>query len=269
MHYTKFFRLNPISSFVAAHLLSGASHAGTLRARQTNGGRWLAAVAAGGLLLTLLMHAAHRPSDAQELDWLSRLANAGDAGAQLQLGLAYRDGRYGLATDPRTGQYWLDRAARNGQVYGAGPGDHNRPGARLSAPAGDTVAVRSRGTGRLDALASELDSPTLAAVSTLWKTLAKTSTGAQSSAALKERAEAGDPVAEFQLAARYRDGAWAVNSDPAKAYYWLRRSASAGNPVAMRALAEVYRTGDLGVARDSAVAARWEQQAEAASRSNG
>ena len=76
-------------------------------------------------------------------------------------------------------------------------------------------------------------------------------------------------MAEFQLAARYRDGAWAENRDPAKAYYWLRRSASAGNPLAMRALADVYRTGDLGVERDVEGAARWEKRAEAAARQTG
>ena len=266
MHYTKFFRHNPMSFVAAAYHHPGTFRASTLRVRRAGGGRWLAAAAAGGLLLTLLAHGSHRPSDAQELDWLSRLANAGDAGAQLQLGLAYRDGRYGLTADARTGQYWLDRAARNGMAYASDQAVHDQPGASASTPAGNTGTARSPESGRLDALASELDSPTLTAVSALWKTLAKTSTEVQSSAALEHRAQSGDPVAEFQLAARYRDGAWAVNRDPAKALYWLRRSASAGNPVAMRALAEVYRNGDLGVARDTDGAARWEKRAEAASR---
>jgi len=269
MHCTKFFRPAPISPFVTACQPTGAAHAGTPRVRRTAGGRWLAAVAAGGLLLTLMAHGARHPTDAQELAWLSRLAAADDPGAQLQLGLAWRDGRYGLAPDARKGQYWLDQAARNGEDYAAAPGVDSPPGARVPAAAGNAVAARSRDAGRLDALASELDSPTLAAVSALWKTLAKTSTGAQSAAALEDRAESGDPVAEFQLAARYRDGAWAVNRDPARAYFWLRRSAGAGNPVAMRALSEVYRVGDLGVVRDTEGAARWEKRAEAASRRTG
>lgn len=52
-----------------------------------------------------------------DLDWLSRLANAGDTGAQLQLGLAYRDGLYGLTPDARTGLYWLNQAADAGNAY--------------------------------------------------------------------------------------------------------------------------------------------------------
>jgi len=269
MHYTKFFRLNPTSFVAAAYHLPGIAHAGTTQIRQSGAGRWLAAIAAGGLLLTLLAHGAHRPSDTQELDWLSRLAAADDAGAQLQLGLAYRDGRYGLAPDARTGQYWLDRAARNGQAYAADPDVHKQPGGSASAASDPTGTARPVAAGKLDALASELDSPTLAAISSVWKTLSMTSTEAQSSAALEQRAQSGDPVAEFQLAARYRDGAWAENRDPAKAYYWLRRAARAGNPVAMRALADVYRTGDLGVERNPAGAARWEKRAEAAARQSG
>jgi len=269
MHCTKFFRLNPMSFVAAANHLPGIAHAGTPRIRRVGTGRWLAAAAAGGLLITFLAHGAHRPSDAQEFDWLNRLAAADDAGAQLQLGLAYRDGRYGLAPDAGTGQYWLDRAARNGQVYAADPGVHRQPGGKVSAATDPAGVARPVASGRLDALATELDSPTLAAVSAIWKTLSMTSTAAQSSAALEQRARSGDPVAEFQLATRYRDGAWAENRDPARAYYWLRRSASAGNPVAMRALAEVYRTGDLGVVRDPEGAARWEKLAAAGSPRHG
>jgi hypothetical protein len=78
--------------------------------------RWLplmvvvAAVAAAGLL-----GSPNKPRD--ELDWLSQLANNGDAGAQLQLGLAYRDGRYGLTPDAKTGLYWLKQSANAGNAY--------------------------------------------------------------------------------------------------------------------------------------------------------
>lgn len=52
-----------------------------------------------------------------EVDWLSSLANKGDAGAQLQLGLAYIDGRYGLTADSKTGLYWLNQSANSGNAY--------------------------------------------------------------------------------------------------------------------------------------------------------
>ena len=77
---------------------------------------WLpAALLGAAVLASSVMGTANKPRD--ELDWLSRLANNGDAGAQLQLGLAYRDGRYGLAADAKTGLYWLQRSAAGGNAY--------------------------------------------------------------------------------------------------------------------------------------------------------
>ena len=74
----------------------------------------------GGLLLaavlaSLLLGTQVKPHD--EVAWLTQLANQGDDGAQLQLGLAYRDGRYGLTADAKTGLYWLKRSAAGGNAY--------------------------------------------------------------------------------------------------------------------------------------------------------
>ena len=77
---------------------------------------WLPAV----LLVAVVIASAMLSSPAKprdELDWLSRLANNGDAGAQLQLGLAYRDGRYGLSPDAKTGLHWLKQSAAGGNAY--------------------------------------------------------------------------------------------------------------------------------------------------------
>jgi TPR repeat protein len=94
-------------------------------------------------------------------------------------------------------------------------------------------------------------------------------TGGQSSTSLQAKAQAGDPVAEYQLAMRFRDGAWSVNRDPARALYWLQHAAGDGNLLAMQSLSEVYRTGSLGVARDLDKAAQWEERATAASGPHG
>lgn len=58
-------------------------------------------------------------ADGREVDWLGRLARSGDSDAELQLGLAYRDGRYGLEPDQHTGLYWLTAAAQSGNAYAA------------------------------------------------------------------------------------------------------------------------------------------------------
>jgi len=77
---------------------------------------WLpGGLVAAAILASTLLGTPNKPRD--ELDWLSRLANNGDAGAQLQLGLAYRDGRYGLTPDPKTGLYWLQKSAAGGNAY--------------------------------------------------------------------------------------------------------------------------------------------------------
>jgi TPR repeat protein len=229
------------------------------RSRRRGGGHWPGAAAAAALLGIFLLHGGRSPSDAQELAWLNRLAATDDPGAQLQLGLAYRDGRYGLAPDAGAGRYWLQRAARNGQDYAAGllagRATDGNAGAVSPTPA----------SSRLEALARQLKSPILATVSGLWKMLTLGMNGDQSSDVLQQRAQSGDPVAEYQLAMRYRDGAWSVNRDPARAFYWLQRAAGAGDGPAMQTLAEVYRTGALGATRDLDKAEQWQRRVTALS----
>ena len=88
--------------------------------RQTKNRRRMAYLLPGGLLLvavaaSLLLGSNVKPKD--ELAWLTNMANTGDTGAELQLGLAYRDGRYGMTPDPKTGLYWLRRSAAGGNDY--------------------------------------------------------------------------------------------------------------------------------------------------------
>jgi len=52
-----------------------------------------------------------------EIGWLNRLAESGDEDAQLQIGLAYRDGRYSLTPDVTKEMYWIKRSAENGNAY--------------------------------------------------------------------------------------------------------------------------------------------------------
>ncbi len=67
------------------------------------------------IALAILFGMPDKASD--DIGWLNRLAKAGDSGAQLQVGLAYRDGRYGLTADATKGFYWLQQAANNGNAY--------------------------------------------------------------------------------------------------------------------------------------------------------
>ena len=72
-----------------------------------------------GLLGFLAGHSTGGIPDNRELGWLNQLAQSGDAGAQLQLGLAYREGRYGLTPDAQLSRHWLSESARGGNAYAA------------------------------------------------------------------------------------------------------------------------------------------------------
>jgi TPR repeat protein len=250
--------------------------------------------------IALIAANSHGISSRSEIDWLSQLADSGDDGAQLQLGIAYRDGLDGLAPDAKTGRYWLRAAAEQGNAYAAdalanayasgqgGPqdpqqaehwwkvaarsgnadaqehlgqlllasgeteqamvwlrdaadrGDQPAQGelARLYREAPLPDADLHRGENRIAALGERLDSVGIRTMYTLWHTIETGSPVMQSSDALTSRAQSGDPLAEFQLAMHYRDGAWAVEADAGQAMTWLRRAADAGNRVAIKTLAE-------------------------------
>lgn len=66
---------------------------------------------------------------------------------------------------------------------------------------------------------------------------------------LEQAAQAGLPLAQFQLANEYRFGA-TLPHDDALALQWLTRAANAELPEANLALAIAYRNGELGMARD-------------------
>lgn len=237
-------------------------------------------------------------ANGDEVDWLIRLAKSGDAGAQLQLGLAYLNGRYGIDPDPATGRYWLSAAARNGNAYAADAvantysGDEQQiqqalPWWQMAAQGGNadaqlhlgeyllskgedqqavdwlrdaadrgnsrahkelaslytemplTESDLYRGSNRFAALGERLDSAGSKGLFALWRELKASSPLTQSQEALMARVQQGDPVAEYQLAVHYHDGAWAVQRDQKKAMDWLQHAAEDGNPIARKNLAEV------------------------------
>lgn len=268
----------------------------------------LTALAAAGAVAAAPGHA-EGVSAAQEISWLSQLAANGDTGAQLQLGLAYRDGRDGLAPDPKASVHWLTAAAQGGDAYAAdaaanvlaksggtagnmhqavywwevgaqegnadaqthvgellmaaGGNDQGLTWLRDAADRGDAHARNDlarlyrkealpdadlhRGENQLAALGERLDSTGLKAIMAAWHTVERSSPAFQSADALISRAKDGDPVAEYQLGMRYRDGAWGVDRDPQQALFWLRRSAAAGNRIAAKTLSEMGNTGETGL----------------------
>jgi TPR repeat protein len=78
--------------------------------------RWLPGAALAAVVGAAVLLGTHDKAG-DELQWLSRLATEGSSGAELQLGLAYRDGLYGLSPDAQTGFHWLKKAADSGNPY--------------------------------------------------------------------------------------------------------------------------------------------------------
>lgn len=246
------------------------------------------------LIIAATAYAAVSP--ARDAAWLKHLATSGDTGAQLELGLAYRDGRYGLRPDPVASMRWLKAAAEENDAYAAdalanayaatnpaqalhwwrlaargGNPDaqahlgeallargEDREGLewlRAAADRGNALARRDlqrlyherglpeedlhRGDNALSAVAERSNDDSLKALLALWHTVEHGSLASQTGAALTGRAQAGDPVAQYQLAMRYRDGAWGVTRDRHKELMWLKRSAQAGNRLAVQALNEI------------------------------
>jgi len=282
----------------------------------------LAGLAAAASVAVMAGHTAGVPAQ-REIAWLRHLADAGNTDAQLQLGLAYRDGRYGLVPDPRAGLHWLTAAGRGGNAYAAdaagnayatghgtrqdmqqalhwwqlaadggnadaqthlgeallaaGGQEQGLSRLRDAADRGDqraqadlTALYREyglpdadlhRGENPVAALSERLDANGMKAIFTAWHTLeSNTPLIEPSGDALVDLAQQGDPVAEYQLAMRYRNGAWAVERDPQQAGLWLRRSAAAGNRIAAQTLAESKHSHTADPASAAPSAARSSQR---------
>src|SRR5918999_4934247 len=73
---------------------------------------------------------------------------------------------------------------------------------------------------------------------------------------LRERAAAGDPEAQFNLAKNYETGRAGYKKDFAEAERWYRQAAVQGDPFAQASLGILYRFGK-GVPRDYVQAYMW------------
>lgn len=157
---------------------------------------------------------------------LRRVAQDGDARAQLQLGRLYLKGRSGLAADYAESRRWLVMAARS-----TGPllANADEPASPDDAPAGYAALY-------------------LASIYRNGYGVAKDDRAAFNW--LIKAANAGVPQAQFQLANVYREDG-VVERDDANALHWLRLAGKGEFPEANLALAIAYRNGELGLHADN------------------
>lgn len=262
---------------------------GTSPRPRTRNPAWLLGlgIAVGAILLVAFGAENKQAHPAQEIAWLTHLAEGGDAGAQLQLGLAYREGRYGLTPDPESGLHWLTQAAANGQSYAAdlagtayaeGQGTVRDPASAqhwwaIAAKAGNAHAARRLGE-QLAANAPEK--------AEYWLRRAAAQSDMQAVQDLRALYVRQDvPASDLQLGRHRLDviaaqtgsatlktlaGVWNLlqrSGTAAQTPDALLRAARAGDPTAEFQLGMRYRDGAWSVQRDPAQARYWLQRAAA------
>ncbi len=226
--------------------------------------------------------------------WLKRAARDDQPYAQMMLGNLYQQGK-GVSADPIQAVYWWEKAAladnpqaeyRLGQAYLEGRGVRRNAGKAVhwltqSAEQGNSQAryllgkmyyegynvPQDKALGRdwLAQAAAQGHSEAINLLSVAERVAEYTTMVYQQSAdVLKEKADKGDPQAEYELGLRYESGAWDVVRDDGLALQWLGRAARHGNRHAMLTLAHIYAGGLLGVTPDPAMATAWRARAQAA-----
>lgn len=193
--------------------------------------------------------------DAKAVEWWRRAAQENNVEAKYRLGKAYLEGK-GVPQDDGKAAEWLKQAASEGNVhaqYLLGRMYHEGYAVAQDQELAKDWLSRAATQGHSEAI------NLLHVVNSFIKSI--TMVSAESYEALHEKAEQGDPHAQYELGLRYENGALDVNRDPAKALKWLTRAASNGNLLAMHKLARVYARGELGVAKDPVKADYWRRRA--------
>lgn len=191
----------------------------------------------------------------QAVAWWRKAAQAGNAEAQYHLGKAFLEGD-GVPRDDGKAAGWLEQAANNGDAeaqYLLGKMYHEGYRVVQDQTLARDWLSRAAAAGHVEA------TNLLALVNTLVKS--STMVSRESYEVLEDKAEHGDPHAQYELGLRYENGALDVNKNPAKALHWLTEAAENGNLLAMHKLSRVYAAGSLGVKKDAEKAAYWRQKA--------
>jgi len=266
----------PYLSFMAAYPGRAPSRDAPGSARTA----WTPLSIAGALALGLAVLAAapHQPQDRADREQLLQQASAGSPQAQLQLGLAYRDGRFGLQHDLQAAAKWIARAAEAGNTQAEtllGDLDAAGDGVGVDQDKALTWWHQAARTGNVRAQ-SELGRALMA----------RANTDAERDTArrwLEAAAAAGDQEARRALGVDNPPSGIATLSGPpltatdraAVGIYRLVKQASPagqsietlkhgaleGDSVAQFQLAMRYRDGSWGVGADPKLALSWLQQA--------
>ena len=190
---------------------------------------------------------------------LRQQAEAGNADAQFNLGIAWINGSAGTVNYDQA-RYWWEKAAAQGQriaqynlgvLYDEGRGvsqDYHLAAQwyRKAAQQGFISAQYNLGNLYRDGKGV----PQNAYIARDWQ---------------EKAAAQGDRDAMYALGSLYQQGALGIsgNGQHALAFYWLEQAAMRGHPQAQAELAGLYARGE-GVVRDPVIAAKWQRAAATA-----
>jgi TPR repeat protein len=219
--------------------------------------------------------------------WLREAAEAGDAGAQAELGAWYALGTMTARNDAEAFK-WLHAAAEKGHpqaqynlalIYERGIGvakDHKMALALLRTSAEQGHADAQYYMGQSYRMGEEGLSPdyhearewyskaarqghvdALNNLGAMWESgLGGPTDNVEALKCFRQAAEEGDPSAEHNMGIIYREGKCGVSADPAEAYKWFRRSAEHGDANGQNQLG-VHLASGLGTEQNDAEAAEW------------
>ncbi len=186
--------------------------------------------------------------------WWRKAARADVAAAQYRLGKARLDG-FGTEKSPMRAVHWLTKAAENGNddaQFLLGKMYHEGYGVAQDVDLARDWLSRAAAHGHSDAI-------NLLGILNEARELT-TMVYQQSADVLREKAERGDPQAQYELGLRYESGAWDVVRNDQQALRWITKAAEGGNVQAMKTLVHVYAQGELGVTADPALSRQWQER---------
>ncbi len=221
-----------------------------------------------------------------------RAANAGDAGAMVNLGFVYERGN-GVPQDLAEARKWYEKAATAGNAYGmrnlgilyrdgsgvAKDSTQARKWFEKAVAAGNIEAMNSLGllyeTGNgvpmdyaearkwFQKAVSAGNAGGMVNLGYLYdKGYGVTQDYTEARKWYEKSANAGNAVGMKNVGVLYRDG-FGVAKDPTEARKWFEKAASAGNSDAMTSLGVLYETAN-GVPKDFVEARKWYEKAAAA-----
>ena len=227
-----------------------------------------AAEAGHGKAIKALAHIYEDKDEAMTVEWYHKGVELGHSCCMTNLGVAYSDGKYGLAKDEVKAVEWYRRSAEVDTSCGCG-----MVALGLSYENGkDGLSVDEVRAVELYRKAAALGHPRAMNNLGICYEYGKGGLTKDETKAVEwyqKAAEAGNATAMGNLGICYEYGQEGLTKDETKAVEWYQKAAEAGDAYAMCNLGNCYEYGKGGLTKDEAKAVEWYQKAAEAGNARG